>query len=66
MAPNPNPDTTDLSSLLFARAALSLSRTQRLVSSWLPPPTEAETKAAKASSDVEKEEDGVFAPSSEL
>jgi len=59
-------DPLDLPSLLFAQAALSLSRTQRLVSSWLPPPTEAELKAARAPSDHEKEDDGIFTASNEL
>ena len=62
----PPPESTDLSSLLFAQAALSLSRTRRLVSSWLPPMTEAELRAAHAPSDLDKEDGGVFMPSNEL
>lgn len=64
MAPSTEP--LDLPSLLFAQAALSLSRTHRLVSSWLPPPSEAELRSARAPSDLDTEDDGVFTASNEL
>ena len=57
--------TTDLASLLFTRAPLALSRTQRLVTTWLPPPT-AEDLASGQSSETQPEQDEIFKPTSEL
>ncbi|KAL8792860.1 MAG: hypothetical protein Q9195_004590 [Heterodermia aff. obscurata] len=58
--------TPDLSSLLFTRAPLALSRTQRLVSTWLPPPTAEELAERTESTEMQREEDETFRPSSEL
>ena len=58
--------TPDLSSLLFTRAPLALSRTQRLVSTWLPPPTAEELAERTKSTETQREEDETFMPSTEL
>ena len=58
--------TPDLSSLLFTRAPLALSRTQRLVTTWLPPPTAEDLARSAQSSETQREEDEIFKPTSEL
>ena len=58
-----NDATPDLSSLLFTRASLALARTERLVQTWLPPPTPEEL-ARKAN--AQEQDRNLFAPEPEL
>lgn len=50
-----SPSPHNIHSYLLTLAPLTLARTQRLVSSWLPPPTAAELQAPLARSDRKKE-----------
>ena len=61
-----NDATSSLSSLLFTRAPLALSRTQRLVSTWLPPPAAEELARSTESTESQREDDETLMPSSEL
>ncbi|KAL9597332.1 MAG: hypothetical protein Q9219_005198 [cf. Caloplaca sp. 3 TL-2023] len=59
----PQPSQADI---IFNRANVALAKTQRLVASWLPPPTEDEVKNAKTEAEIEREEQEIFTPVPEL
>lgn len=67
MPPHPtlHPSTSE-ADIIFNRAALALAKSQRLISSWLPPPTAAETASAKTAEEIEREEQEMFTPLPEL
>lgn len=46
--------------VILNRANVALARSQRLVASWLPPPTDAEQANAKSEEELQKEEDEIF------
>ncbi|KAL8872612.1 MAG: hypothetical protein Q9174_001781 [Haloplaca sp. 1 TL-2023] len=52
--------------IIFNRANVALAKSQRLVASWLPPPTEEELRNAKTEEEIEKEEQEMFAPVPEV
>ena len=52
--------------VIFNRANVALARSQRLVASWLPPPTDSELKNAKTEERIKKEEQEMFTPVPEV
>jgi hypothetical protein len=48
--------------IIFNRANVALAKTQRLIASWLPPPTPEELANAKSEEELIKEEQDIFAP----
>ncbi|MCJ1469998.1 hypothetical protein MMC07_008643 [Pseudocyphellaria aurata] len=60
--PNP-PSEADI---IFNRASVALARSQRLVASWLPPPTASDLANAKSEEELEREEQEMFTPVPEL
>ncbi|KAL9633596.1 MAG: hypothetical protein Q9204_003332 [Flavoplaca sp. TL-2023a] len=52
--------------VIFNRANVALAKSQRLVASWLPPPTNSELKNAKTEEQIENEEQEMFTPVPEL
>ncbi|MCJ1429100.1 hypothetical protein MMC29_007013 [Sticta canariensis] len=52
--------------IIFNRALVALAESQRLVASWLPPPTVSELANAKSEEDLEREEQELFTPEPEL
>ena len=52
--------------VIFSRASVALAKSQRLIASWLPPPTHSELAAAKTEEHIENEERKMFAPVPEL
>ncbi|KAL8855371.1 MAG: hypothetical protein Q9198_010850, partial [Flavoplaca austrocitrina] len=52
--------------IIFNRANVALAKSQRLVASWLPPPTDSELKNAKTEEQIEKEEQEMFTPAPEV
>jgi hypothetical protein len=52
--------------IIFNRANVALAKNQRLVASWLPPPTTDELAGAKSQEELDKEEAEMFAPVPEL
>lgn len=60
--PNP-PSEADI---IFNRASVALANSQRLIASWLPPPTASELANAKSEEDVEREEQEMFTPVPEV
>ena len=57
--------TTTNADIILNKANIALSRSQRIVSSWLPPlpPDEqSNSNLAKSFADLQKEEDEIFIP----
>jgi hypothetical protein len=52
--------------IVFNRANIALAKHQRLVASWLPPPSAEELAKSKTQDELEKEEEDMFAPVPEL
>ncbi|MCJ1272030.1 hypothetical protein MMC22_011936 [Lobaria immixta] len=52
--------------IIFNRASVALAKSQRLIASWLPPPTASELANAKSEEDVEREEQEMFTPVPEV
>jgi hypothetical protein len=52
--------------IIFNRANVALAKSQRLIASWLPPPTEEELRTAKSPEEIEQEEAELFVPIPEL
>ncbi|KAI4219062.1 MAG: hypothetical protein L6R36_008585 [Xanthoria steineri] len=52
--------------IIFNRANVALAKSQRLVASWLPTRTDAESKNAKTDEQIEKEEQEMFTPVPEV
>lgn len=52
--------------IIFNRASVALAKSQRLIASWLPPPTASELAKAKTEEEIEKEEQEMFTPIPEL
>ena len=52
--------------ILFNRASIALAKSQRLIASWLPPPTHSELANTKSEEQIEKEEQEMFTPVPEL
>ncbi|PGG95768.1 hypothetical protein GX51_08121 [Blastomyces parvus] len=48
--------------IVFNRANVALARSQRLIASWLPPPTAEELAHAKTEEELQREEDEIFTP----
>lgn len=48
--------------IIFNRAAVALAKSQRLIASWLPPPTASELANAKTEEELEREEQEIFTP----
>jgi hypothetical protein len=48
------------SDIILNRANVALSRSQRLVASWLPQPTPEELETVKTDEQLQKEEDEIF------
>ena len=46
--------------IIFNRASVALAKTQRLISTWLPPLTEEELRSAKTEEELETEEKEMF------
>ncbi|EAW13341.1 DUF3245 domain-containing protein [Aspergillus clavatus NRRL 1] len=46
--------------IILNKANVALARSQRLVASWLPPPTDAEQANVKSEEELQKEEDEIF------
>jgi hypothetical protein len=46
--------------VIFNRANVSLARSQRLIASWLPPPTAEELSNTKSEEQLQREEDEIF------
>ena len=61
----PNPSSTTNVETIKARAAVATADLQRLVSSWLPPPTEEELSASYADR-LTREEEEAFTAEPEL
>lgn len=57
--PTSNPSDADI---IFTKATIALARSQRLISSWLPPRTADELANAKTDEDMEREEQEMFTP----
>lgn len=60
---SPIPSEADI---IFNRASVALAKSQRLIASWLPPPTASELAKAKTEEEIEKEEQEMFTPIPEL
>ena len=60
------PAATSEADIIFNRANVALAKSQRLISSWLPPRTEEELRNAKTEMEIEKEEEEMFTPMPEL
>lgn len=52
--------------IIFNRASVALAKSQRLIASWLPPPTPSELANAKSEEEIEREEQDIFTPIPEL
>ncbi|KAL8842968.1 MAG: hypothetical protein Q9176_002271 [Flavoplaca citrina] len=52
--------------VIFNRANVALAKSQRLVASWLPQPTDSELKNAKTEEQIENEEQEMFTPVPEV
>ena len=52
--------------IIFNRASVALAESQRLVASWLPPPTASDLLHAKSAEELEREEQELFTPVPEL
>lgn len=50
--------------IIFNRASVALAKSQRLIASWLPPPSELTN--AKSDAEMEREEQEMFTPVPEL
>ena len=48
------------SDVILNRANVALARSQRLVASWLPAPSEDELSHAKSEEELQREEDEIF------
>lgn len=46
--------------VIFNKANVALSRSQKLIASWLPPKTEAEVANTKSGAEIQREEDEIF------
>ncbi len=60
------PITSIEADIIFNRASVALAKSQRLIASWLPPPTASELAAAKSAEQVERDEQEMFTPVPEL
>lgn len=60
------PGQTSEADIIFNRASVALSRSQRLIASWLPPQNPSELANAKSEEEVDKEEEEIFKPEPEL
>ena len=58
----PASTSTSEADIIFNRANVALAKSQRLIASWLPPPTEEELRNAKTEEEIEKEEAELFTP----
>jgi hypothetical protein len=52
--------------ITFNKVNLALARSQRLLESWLPPPSESELASAKTDAELEAEEAETFKPMPDL
>lgn len=62
----PAPTTPSDGDVIFNRASVALARSQRLVASWLSPPTAEESAQSKSEEQLEKEDQDTFTPVPEL
>lgn len=46
--------------IILNKANVALARSQRLVASWLPPPTDEEKARVKTEEELQREEDEIF------
>ncbi|KAI9828939.1 MAG: hypothetical protein M1819_006438 [Sarea resinae] len=53
---------TSEADIVFNRANVALAKSQRLIASWLPPPTPDELARARSEEDLEREDRDTFAP----
>lgn len=60
------PSTSSEADVVCNRASVALAKSQRLIASWLPPPTASELASAKFQAEIEKEEQELFTPAPEL
>ena len=60
------PNETSEADIIFNRASVALAKSQRLIASWLPPPTSSELANAKSEEEIEREEQEIFTPVPEL
>lgn len=58
--------TNSEADIIFSRASVALAKSQRLIASWLPPPTPSELAAAKSEEEIEREEREMFTAAPEL
>ncbi|KAF2843709.1 hypothetical protein M501DRAFT_1013047 [Patellaria atrata CBS 101060] len=59
----PTPSEADI---VFNRANIVLARSQKIITSWLPPPTEEELANAKSQEELDREDKEMFAAVPEL
>jgi hypothetical protein len=52
--------------IIFSRASVALAKSQRLIASWLPPPTDEELRNTKSEEELEREEAEIFKAEPEL
>ncbi|KAF2673129.1 hypothetical protein BT63DRAFT_421308 [Microthyrium microscopicum] len=62
----PKPTEPSEADIVFNRANVALAKHQRLVASWLSPPSAQELASAKSQDELQKEEEDMFAPVPEL
>ncbi len=62
----PKPSLPSEADIIFNRASVALSKSQRLIASWLPPPTPSELANAKPEEEIEREDQEIFTPVPEL